>query len=246
MVAKGAHVEDISVLLGPAVSGRNYEVPDAMADEVEAALPGSRTTTARGTAGLDLRVGNRPAADGIWASRRSTSTRAARSTTRTCSAIGAPRRPDGWPRWCGWNDAPRAQTNSPRPWPRCGHGSTTRPRPPGRDAARNRTAARHEVLSGVRRRRIGATRMRRLRRIARTGGVDQGRRSGGRLRRAPAPNSLAHDRQHSAQEGARGRGVGVRRALGGRRCRSSRRWAGRRPRRSPRAGGPSRCGSTSS
>lgn len=53
----GARPEDISVLLGPAVSGRNYEVPEAMADEVEAALPGSRTTTARGTAGLDLRAG---------------------------------------------------------------------------------------------------------------------------------------------------------------------------------------------
>jgi polyphenol oxidase len=57
MVAQGAHVEYISVLLGPAVSGRNYEVPDAMAAEVEAVLPGSRTTTARGTAGLDLRAG---------------------------------------------------------------------------------------------------------------------------------------------------------------------------------------------
>ena len=57
MLDVGAHVEDISVLLGPAVSGRNYEVPAAMADEVEAALPGSRTTTARGTPGLDLRAG---------------------------------------------------------------------------------------------------------------------------------------------------------------------------------------------
>jgi polyphenol oxidase len=53
----GAHAEDISALLGPAVSGRNYEVPTAMADEVEAALPGSRTTTAQGTSGLDLRAG---------------------------------------------------------------------------------------------------------------------------------------------------------------------------------------------
>jgi polyphenol oxidase len=53
----GAQVGDISVLLGPAVSGRNYEVPAAMADEVEAALPGSRTTTAAGTPGLDLRSG---------------------------------------------------------------------------------------------------------------------------------------------------------------------------------------------
>jgi YfiH family protein len=57
MLRKGAHVEDVSVFLGPAVSGLNYEVPDAMADEVEAAVPGSRTTTTRGTAGLDLRSG---------------------------------------------------------------------------------------------------------------------------------------------------------------------------------------------
>ncbi|MBW0017350.1 MAG: peptidoglycan editing factor PgeF [Mycobacterium sp.] len=57
MVGLGAHVGDISVLLGPAVSGRNYEVPAAMADEVEKTLPGSRTTTSRGTPGLDLRAG---------------------------------------------------------------------------------------------------------------------------------------------------------------------------------------------
>jgi YfiH family protein len=57
MVREGARVEDVSVLLGPAVSGRNYEVPDDMAAEVEAVLPGSRTTTSRGTAGLDLRAG---------------------------------------------------------------------------------------------------------------------------------------------------------------------------------------------
>ncbi|MHA3021095.1 peptidoglycan editing factor PgeF [Mycobacterium sp. BMJ-28] len=57
MVELGASVADISVLLGPAVSGRNYEVPAVMADEVEAALPGSRTTTAKGTPGLDIRAG---------------------------------------------------------------------------------------------------------------------------------------------------------------------------------------------
>ncbi|QZT65288.1 peptidoglycan editing factor PgeF [Mycolicibacterium austroafricanum] len=57
MTEAGAHVEDVSVLLGPAVSGRNYEVPEAMATEVEQALPGSRTTTGRGTPGLDLRAG---------------------------------------------------------------------------------------------------------------------------------------------------------------------------------------------
>lgn len=57
MLAAGARTEDISVLLGPAVSGANYEVPDEMAAEVEATLPGSRTRTAKGTAGLDLRAG---------------------------------------------------------------------------------------------------------------------------------------------------------------------------------------------
>ncbi len=57
MLGLGAQAGDISVLLGPAVSGRNYEVPVAMADEVDAALPGSRTTTSAGTPGLDLRAG---------------------------------------------------------------------------------------------------------------------------------------------------------------------------------------------
>ncbi|MEO6794891.1 MAG: peptidoglycan editing factor PgeF, partial [Mycobacterium sp.] len=57
MLAAGAQVGDISVLLGPAVSGLHYEVPAAMADEVEATLPGSRTVTSAGTPGLDLRAG---------------------------------------------------------------------------------------------------------------------------------------------------------------------------------------------
>lgn len=57
MLAAGAHLGDVSVLLGPAVSGPHYEVPAQMADEVEAALPGSRTLTSAGTPGLDLRAG---------------------------------------------------------------------------------------------------------------------------------------------------------------------------------------------
>lgn len=65
MVEAGAAVGDISVLLGPAVSGRNYEVPAAMADEVEAALPGSRVRTSRGTPGLDLRSGIAWQLDGL-------------------------------------------------------------------------------------------------------------------------------------------------------------------------------------
>jgi YfiH family protein len=57
MQSLGARPADISALLGPAVSGPNYEVPAEMADDVEATLPGSRTTTSRGTPGLDLRAG---------------------------------------------------------------------------------------------------------------------------------------------------------------------------------------------
>ncbi len=45
MTGAGASAADISVLLGPAVSGPNYEVPEDMAAEVEQSLPGSRTTT---------------------------------------------------------------------------------------------------------------------------------------------------------------------------------------------------------
>ena len=57
MQAAGAHVDDVSALLGPAVTGANYGVPEEMAAEVEAALPGSRTTSRRGTPALDLRAG---------------------------------------------------------------------------------------------------------------------------------------------------------------------------------------------
>ena len=57
MLEAGARPGDVSVLLGPAVSGANYEVPEEMAAEVEAQLPGSRITTAVGTPGLDLRAG---------------------------------------------------------------------------------------------------------------------------------------------------------------------------------------------
>lgn len=57
MVVAGARAADVSVLLGPAVSGANYEVPEEMANDVEALLPGSRTTTSRGTPALDLRAG---------------------------------------------------------------------------------------------------------------------------------------------------------------------------------------------
>jgi len=59
MQAVGARPERIGAFLGPAASGRQYEVPAAMRDDVEAHLPGSATTTAKGTPGLDLRAGIR-------------------------------------------------------------------------------------------------------------------------------------------------------------------------------------------
>lgn len=57
MVALGARAGAVEVLLGPAVCGGCYEVPAAMAAEVDAALPGSAVRTRRGTPGLDLRAG---------------------------------------------------------------------------------------------------------------------------------------------------------------------------------------------
>jgi polyphenol oxidase len=59
MAALGAETGRVEALLGPAVCGQCYEVPAAMRDEVEAALPGSASTTRVGTPGLDLRAGLR-------------------------------------------------------------------------------------------------------------------------------------------------------------------------------------------
>ncbi|APT82308.1 peptidoglycan editing factor PgeF [Corynebacterium ammoniagenes] len=57
MVELGATPANIQVLLGPAASGRNYEVPEDMANDVEAHLPGSKTRTTKGTWGVDVRAG---------------------------------------------------------------------------------------------------------------------------------------------------------------------------------------------
>lgn len=59
MLSLGAQVERIGAFLGPAASGRQYEVPAAMRADVEAHLPGSATATVRGTPALDLRAGIR-------------------------------------------------------------------------------------------------------------------------------------------------------------------------------------------
>lgn len=57
MVELGAVPARIHALLGAAAAGVDYEVPEHMAADVEDRLPGSRTTTSRGTPGLDIRAG---------------------------------------------------------------------------------------------------------------------------------------------------------------------------------------------
>ena len=57
MVDLGAKPGSIQVLMGPAAAGRNYEVPEEMARDVEKHLPGSLTRTAKGTWGVDVRTG---------------------------------------------------------------------------------------------------------------------------------------------------------------------------------------------
>lgn len=57
MVALGAAPARIHALMGAAASGENYEVPRAMAEDVESRLPGSLVRTPQGTWGLDIRAG---------------------------------------------------------------------------------------------------------------------------------------------------------------------------------------------
>lgn len=59
VVAAGARVEDVEVLLGPAICGRCYEVPAAMQADVEAHAPGSASRTRSRRPGLDIRAGLR-------------------------------------------------------------------------------------------------------------------------------------------------------------------------------------------
>jgi YfiH family protein len=56
MAAAGANPENTWVQLGPSICGQCYEVPDDLAAEFEAAVPGSRRTSRWGTASLDLRA----------------------------------------------------------------------------------------------------------------------------------------------------------------------------------------------
>ena len=57
MASLGARARHVTALLGPAVCGACYEVPQAMQAEVAAVAPAAAVPTRRGTAGLDLRAG---------------------------------------------------------------------------------------------------------------------------------------------------------------------------------------------
>lgn len=57
MVARGAHVGRIRAALGPSICGRCYEVPEAMRDDVDAAVPGTAATTSWGTPAVDIATG---------------------------------------------------------------------------------------------------------------------------------------------------------------------------------------------
>ena len=185
MVAAGAHEPDISALLGPAVSGRNYEVPAAMADEVEAVLPGSRTTHLDRHARAGPSRRNRLSAQGFGRQRHRY--RPAVHGGRRQSVQSPPRRPDRAAGIGGVDGMSAVALKlSPRPEreseladaltaltiaARSGRQSG---RPQSR---RNSTAAHYQILSSNRCRDFVEFGMRRLRRIPRAGGGDEGGRS---------------------------------------------------------------------
>lgn len=57
MAAAGAQPSAIRAVLGPAICGRHYEVPAAMAEQFAQQFPGGRTVTVWDSPGLDLRAG---------------------------------------------------------------------------------------------------------------------------------------------------------------------------------------------
>lgn len=59
MQVRGADPRRVRAVIGPSVCGACYEVPDALRAEVDAAVPGTATTTSWGTPALDLPAGVR-------------------------------------------------------------------------------------------------------------------------------------------------------------------------------------------
>ncbi|MDX6286776.1 MAG: purine-nucleoside/S-methyl-5-thioadenosine phosphorylase / adenosine deaminase [Frankiales bacterium] len=59
MATLGSNPANVHVRLGPAICGRCYEVAAELRDEVEAAVPGSASTTGSGMPGIDIKAGLR-------------------------------------------------------------------------------------------------------------------------------------------------------------------------------------------
>lgn len=57
MAARGAEPSRMVALIGPSACGLCYEVPEALREEVAAAVPEARATTRRGTPAVDIRAG---------------------------------------------------------------------------------------------------------------------------------------------------------------------------------------------
>src|SRR3954451_74054 len=57
MASLGARARHVTALLGPAICGSCYEVPEEMQREVARAAPAAAVRTRKGTPGLDLRAG---------------------------------------------------------------------------------------------------------------------------------------------------------------------------------------------
>lgn len=58
-VMRAAGAGPVTARIGPGICGRCYEVPAALADEVDRVAPGSRSRTDRGTPSIDLAAGAR-------------------------------------------------------------------------------------------------------------------------------------------------------------------------------------------
>lgn len=59
LVAAGARLEHVRAVVGPAISGAEYEVPAVLREQVAAAVPETWATTSWGTPALDLPAGAR-------------------------------------------------------------------------------------------------------------------------------------------------------------------------------------------
>jgi copper oxidase (laccase) domain-containing protein len=57
MASLGARARHVTALLGPAVCGSCYEVPEQMQADVARVVPAAAVRTRAGTPGLDLRAG---------------------------------------------------------------------------------------------------------------------------------------------------------------------------------------------